>query len=322
MQTDTENFFFVAYIMKETQGHPWARWSSDFTPFSTAWNDSSQDCWRGMTVARMIKVKETLGQVGPLAKSVVSLKGWPGLPASWRFTLHCPIHIGFVSNPLSGRFSANWSVWCWDDSIGREGKHGCSSNKLLFDLSQPICSFKAFRSQVLPDWMFRRRRCAVIRLGSSIIGLSAWNAPVRFPLRHQLRTDPFQKAYCKLSYENTCFFDVWYRESLSLKFPIHPKLTGIPCRPGSSSSCQFIILGDKGSVDLPCVFIFWALFSLRQRWQLLRRGEESTEEAQINVLFLLLVFYVWLLSCLYQLSETFFRMDVLVRLPVLVFSLW
>jgi hypothetical protein len=44
--------------------------------------------------------------------------------------------------------------------------------------------------------------------------------------------------------------------------------------------------------------------------------EESTEEAQISVLFLLLVLYVWLLPV--SIIGDLFRMDVLVRLPVLV----
>jgi hypothetical protein len=49
--------------------------------------------------------------------------------------------------------------------------------------------------------------------------------------------------------------------------------------------------------------------------------EGSTEEAQISVLFLLSVFHVWLFVLPVSIIGELFRMDVLIRLPVLVFLL-
>ena len=161
-----------------------------------------------MTVARMIKEKENLRQVGPLAKSVVSLNRWlPASPVSKCFTPHSSLSLVLNSNLLL-------SGWCWNNSIAWEWEHGCSSNRrwgfrCRFGLDQPVCSFKAFWSQVLPNWMFRRRlrgRCAVIRLGSSVIRWPACQletSPSTFPFGTERVPDSFQEAYCKL-YENAC----------------------------------------------------------------------------------------------------------------------
>lgn len=101
MQTDIEKIF-VAYIMKQTRDiHEQdvvakdneLRRASFF--YLLIWVAISHNLWQRetmiqslqakivdmeMTVARMIKEKENLRQVGPLAKSVVSLNRW--LPAS------------------------------------------------------------------------------------------------------------------------------------------------------------------------------------------------------------------------------------------------
>ena len=83
----------------------------------------------------------------------------------------------------------------------------------------------------------------------------------------------------------------------------------------SSSSCQFVLLGNKGAVDLLCV-IFWALFSLRRQWQLLRRiDKRSADKCIVFVIVFLCLAVVLPVSIIGDL----FRMDVLVRLPVLVF---
>lgn len=58
-----------------------------------------------MTVARMIKEKENLRQVGPLAKTVVNLNRWlPASPVSLRFILHSSLSLVLNANLLlSGR---------------------------------------------------------------------------------------------------------------------------------------------------------------------------------------------------------------------------
>lgn len=58
-----------------------------------------------MTVARMIKEKEHLKQVGPLSKTVVNLNRWlPASPVSLRFILHSSLSLVLNSNLLlSGR---------------------------------------------------------------------------------------------------------------------------------------------------------------------------------------------------------------------------
>lgn len=160
--------------------------------------------------------------------------------------------------------------------------------------------------------MFRRRlrgRCTVIRLGSSVIRWSACQletSPSTFPFGTEWRPDPLQKAYCKL-YENACF--PWWLTLFNIERVSRPKFYP-PSRssylvdPSSSSSCQFFVLGNKGAVDPPCVVIFWALFSLRRqwrRWQLLRRVDRRS--ADKCIVFVIGFFFVWLLSCLYHLSE-------------------
>lgn len=148
--------------------------------------------------------------------------------------------------------------------------------------------------------MFRRRlrgRCAVIRLGSSVIRWSACQletSPSAFSFGTEWGLDPFQKAYCKLLYENTCFLS--WLTLFNVERVSRPKFyttssSSYVVDPSSSSSCQFVILGNKGAVDLPCVVIFWALFSLRRQrrwWQLLRRVDRRS--ADKCILFSLLVF--------------------------------
>ena len=118
-----------------------------------------------------------------------------------------------------------------------------------------------------------------------MISMSAWNAPVRFPLRHQLRTRSFLPKGVLQVVVWKYLFLLWLMlfdtERVSRQSYYSTSSPSYLVDPSSSSSCQFIILGNKGTVDLPCVFIFWALFSLRRqwrRWQLLRRVDRRSAD--------------------------------------------
>ena len=155
-----------------------------------------------------------------------------------------------------------------------------------------------------------------------MISMSVWNVPVRFPLRYRMRTQSFPKGVLQVVVW-TCYF-LWWLTLFDIERVSCPKChssSGSPylVDPSSSSSCQFVILGNKGAVDLPCV-IFWTLFSLRRRWrrwQLLRRVDRRSADKCIVFVIGFLCLAVLPVSIIGDL----FRMDVLVRLPVLVFLL-
>lgn len=158
--------------------------------------------------------------------------------------------------------------------------------------------------------MFRRwlrGRCTVIRLSTSIIGWPACQLetpPSTLPFGTEWGANHFQKAYCKLLYENACL--LWRLTLFDIERVFCQKICSSSSSspylvyPSPSPSCQFVILGNKGAVALPRAAIIWALFSLRlqwRQWQLLRRIDRRSADNRCSVFFSLFVIGFFMCGC-------------------------
>ena len=147
--------------------------------------------------------------------------------------------------------------------------------------------------------------------------MSAWNAPVRFPLQYRMRSWSFPKGVLQVVWK--CLFSLMidalffkkiiYRVSLAQSSipPQVPHISSIqaPAPAVSSSSVTKVPSLYRVSLFSELCFLRWQW----RRWQLLRRIGRRSADNRCSVLFFRYwIFHVWLLSLAVSIIGILFRL--------------